>query len=53
MSKKDLKEKQEYFVKKAATLAAFEAQKEAEEKALKEKEAEAIAEPTQEGEVTA
>jgi len=33
MSKKDLKDKQEYFVKKAATLAAFEAQKAAEEKA--------------------
>jgi small subunit ribosomal protein S6 len=53
MSKKDLKDKQEYFVKKAATLAAFEAQKEAEEKALQEKEAEAIAEPTQDGEVIA
>jgi small subunit ribosomal protein S6 len=33
MSKKDLKDKQEYFVKKAATLAAYEAQKAAEEKA--------------------
>ena len=33
MSKKDLKDKQEYFVKKAATLAAFEAQKAAEEQA--------------------
>lgn len=53
MGKKDLKDKQEYFVKKAATLAAFEAQKEAEEKASREKEAEAIAETTQEGEVTA
>jgi small subunit ribosomal protein S6 len=33
MSKKDLKDKQEYFIKKAATLAAYEAQKAAEEKA--------------------
>ena len=33
MSKKDLKDKHEYFVKKAATLAAYEAQKAAEEKA--------------------
>lgn len=33
MSKKDLKDKQEYFVKKAATLAAFEAAKAAEEQA--------------------
>jgi small subunit ribosomal protein S6 len=33
MSKKDLKDKHEYFVKKAATLAAFEAQKAAEEQA--------------------
>ncbi len=39
MSKKDLKDKQEYFVKKAATLAAFEAAKAAEEKA---KELEAV-----------
>ncbi len=33
MSKRDLKDKQEYFIKKAATLAAFVAQKAAEEKA--------------------
>jgi small subunit ribosomal protein S6 len=33
MSKKDLKDKHDYFVKKAATLAAFEAQKAAEEQA--------------------
>lgn len=33
MSKKDLKDKHEYFVKKATTLAAYEAQKVAEEKA--------------------
>jgi len=39
MSKKDLKDKHEYFVKKAATLAAFEAAKAAEEKA---KELEAV-----------
>ncbi len=44
MSRQELKEKQDYFVKKAAAMAAFEAQKEAEEKANKEKEAEAIAE---------
>ncbi len=53
MSKKDLKEKNEYFVKKAATLAAFEAQKAAEEKASQEKEEELIAETPEEGEVTA
>ncbi len=53
MTKKELKEKNEYFVKKAATLAAFEAQKAAEEKASKEKEAEVIAETPEEGEVTA
>jgi len=33
MSKRDLKDKQEYFIKKAATFAAYEAQKAAEEKA--------------------
>ncbi|MFA7362127.1 MAG: 30S ribosomal protein S6 [Candidatus Kapaibacterium sp.] len=53
MTKKELKEKNEYFVKKAATLAAFEAQKAAEEKASKEKEAEVIAETPVQGEVTA
>jgi len=53
MSKKDLKEKNEYFVKKAATLAAFEAQKAAEEKASQEKVEELIAETPEEGEVTA
>jgi small subunit ribosomal protein S6 len=43
MSKKDLKDKQEYFVKKAATLAAFEAAKAAEEQA-KELESAKVAE---------
>lgn len=53
MSKQELKEKNDYFVKKAAAMAAFEAQKEAEEKASKEKEAEAIAAQPAEGQATA
>lgn len=52
MSKNDLKEKNEYFVKKAATLAAFEAQKEAEEKAAREIETEVIEEAPEEDEIT-
>jgi small subunit ribosomal protein S6 len=53
MSKKDLKDKQDYFIKKAATLAAFEAQREAEEKAARDLiEAEAITDTEIVGEVT-